>query len=221
MVKEKMATGLPESMDFEMTILNCPFCIAGKLTQDPYPKRGKYYQPDKPEAVKVGDEVVSDSFGSIRNASRYGSCHIVEFIDVASRFGFMFGIVTLDQIPAKYFIVRNILSTQRGVNIKKLRTDGHGSYTSNEMKKTLVADGTIHIIRSPYCPNQNAIAELRVQTIVEMARTMLIHSCLPAYVWEDAVLHANYIRNRVSTRAHYVERLHMKHFGTENLICSG
>ncbi len=30
---------------------------------------------------------------------------------------------------------------------------------------------------------------------------MLLHSGVPAYCWEDAVLHANYICNRVVTQA--------------------
>ena len=93
------------------------------------------------------------------------------------------------------------MKTQRGVLIKRLRTDGHRSYVNNEMKKMLGEDGTLHIIRTPYCPNQNSIAERYIRTLVEMARTMLIHACMPIYAWEDAILHANYVRNRVITRA--------------------
>jgi len=62
-----------------------------------------------------------------------------------------------------------------------------------KMKKMLAEDGTLHIIHTPYCPNQNSIAERYIRTLVEMAKTMLIHACMPIY--------ANYVRNHVTTRA--------------------
>lgn len=34
-----------------------------------------------------------------------------------------------------------------------------------------------------------------------MARTLLLHSCVPIACWEDAVLHANNVRNQVATHA--------------------
>ncbi len=121
MIRNKMVTGIPENINFESVHLNCPHCVSGKLTSQPYPEK-KYptdtYNGD--EARHVGDEVVSDSFGPIKCVSRYGNCHIVEFVDLASRFAFVFGIQTLDQIPAKYIIVRNLLSTQRGVKINQM-----------------------------------------------------------------------------------------------------
>jgi hypothetical protein len=113
----------------------------------------------------------------------------------------MFAITSLDLVPSKYKVFRNLFTTQKGLKIKMLHTDGHGSYTNHEMQAILANDGTLHKIRSPYVPEQNAIAERRIRTVVEMARTLLLHSCVPMVCWEDAVLHANYVRNRVSTCA--------------------
>lgn len=201
MIAEKMVDGIPHDLNFGGVELNCPMCIAGKSTRLAY-RKPKEDQSNKPEVVvNVGDEVVSDSFGPIATTSRNGNRFVVEFVDVGSRFAFMFPIPSLDVICEKYVAFKNILSTQLGLKVKVFHTDGHGSYTSNAMVQTLHLDGTLQKIRSPHCPEQNAIAERRIRTVVEMARTLLLHSCVPTICWEDAVCHANYIRNRVATRS--------------------
>lgn len=69
------------------------------------------------------------------------------------------------------------------------------------MMKMFEEDGTLLKVRAPYCPEQNGLAERRGRTTIEMGRTLMIQSGVPANCWEDAVLHANYVRNRVPTRA--------------------
>ncbi|EPS58475.1 hypothetical protein M569_16339, partial [Genlisea aurea] len=202
MIKEDMVKGLPDDLKLDDIILNCPSCVEGKMTRKPYRKVTVYADGDEDVTPpEVGDEVCSDTFGPISTTSRYGNKHIVEFIDQASKFAFLFGIPSLDVVVSKYILVRNIFDTQLRVKIKLFRSDGHGCYDNNDMKVILAGDGTLHKMRSPYCPEQNAVAERRIKTVVEMARTMLLHSCAPIYCWEDAVLHANYVRNRVATRA--------------------
>ena len=198
MIREKMVHGLPEDLDLSDTPLNCPSCVSGKMARQPYPQKNTLAVSTSQE---VGDEVCSDTFGPLQPPSRYGNTHVAEFIDKASAFAFLFGIPSLDMVVSKYILVRNIFDTQLKTKIKVFRSDGHRCYDNSEFKTALARDGTLHKIRSPYCPEQNAVAERRVRTIVEMARTMMIHACVPSYCWEDAVLHANHVRNRVATRA--------------------
>ena len=155
MITEKMVTGIPEGIDFSGVPLNCPQCIAGKSMKLPYSSG-----PTVPVInVNVGDEVISDSFGPINPTSRNGNRFVVEFVDVGSRFAFMFPIPSLDLIASKYILFRNILQTQLGLKVKVFHSDGHGSYDSNEFLQILSSDGTLQKLRSPYCPEQNAIAE--------------------------------------------------------------
>jgi hypothetical protein len=108
---------------------------------------------------------------------------------------------SLDETFDQYNDLRNLVMTQKGLKFKLLVSDGHSTYTSTKMNDLLRSDGTMQKIRAPMEPNQNPIAERRIRTNVEMARTMMIHAGVPAYVWEDATMHANYIRNRVITKA--------------------
>lgn len=54
---------------------------------------------------------------------------------------------------------------------------------------------------APYTPQQNGVAERKNRTLIEMARCMLLDADLPYTFWAEAVNTANYIQNRVSTRA--------------------
>ena len=50
---------------------------------------------------------------------------------------------------------------------------------------------------APYSPSQNGVAEWMNQTLVELARTMI--RGLPEFLWEYAVAHSSYLRNRSYT----------------------
>ena len=127
-------------------------------------------------ALNVGDEIHSDQAGPITPVSHYGSRYIVEFIDGASRMGFLYGVSSLTMTMEKYKVVKMIFSTHLKKKIKVFICDGHGTYDSAEFNKELQDDGTIIKIRAPYEPRQNAITERRVRTLVEMSRTLLLDS---------------------------------------------
>ena len=54
---------------------------------------------------------------------------------------------------------------------------------------------------APYSPSQNGVAERMNRTLVELARAMLTAKKLPEFLWEAAVAHAAYLRNRSYSRA--------------------
>ena len=54
---------------------------------------------------------------------------------------------------------------------------------------------------APYSPSQNGVAERFNRTLLELARAMIISSKLPIFLWDEAVSHANYLRNCTPTQA--------------------
>ena len=72
---------------------------------------------------------------------------------------------------------------------------------SHEFLQMLYSIGALQKMCSPYCPKQNAIVERHLKTVVEMAYTILLHSCIPTMCLEDAIYHANYICNCVATKS--------------------
>lgn len=54
---------------------------------------------------------------------------------------------------------------------------------------------------TPGTPEQNGVAERRNRTLKDMVRSMICNSNLPTYLWGDALKTANYILNRVPSKA--------------------
>ena len=56
-------------------------------------------------------------------------------------------------------------------------------------------------VTAPYSHQQHGTAERAMRTLVELAWAMLAGRNLPVFLWEEAVSHAAYLRNRVPTQA--------------------
>jgi hypothetical protein len=62
--------------------------------------------------------------------------------------------------------------------------------------------GVAHEITARYSPEQNGVAERLNWVLMEKARAMLVESGLPDEMWAEAVMTANYTRNRTPVTAH-------------------
>ena len=68
--------------------------------------------------------------------------------------------------------------------------------------KTFCADkGTAHQLTNPYTPEQNGVSERLNRTLIESARSMLIHAKMPLKFRAEAVNTAVYLHNRSPTSA--------------------
>jgi hypothetical protein len=54
---------------------------------------------------------------------------------------------------------------------------------------------------APYSPSQNGVAERMNRTLEELARAMRLATDLPVFLWEHAIAHAAYVRNRAYSLA--------------------
>ena len=130
-------------------------------------------------------------------------------------------------------MLQNIIAeaaTPLGLRVKILRTDGRDEYSTRSFN-AFCRDNSIERQRTArYSPQQNGIAERLNRTLVEMARTMLIHAALPKVWWSDAILYSAYIRVRVPTAGldgdipirRYTDRAptyeHMRTFGAVGYV---
>lgn len=90
---------------------------------------------------------------------------------------------------------------QTGCKIKALRSDNGREYINKRFDDFLKQHGIVRQLSVPYSPQQNGVAERANRTLVEMARSMLVHSNMPVFLWAEAVQTACYIRNRSPTMA--------------------
>ena len=60
--------------------------------------------------------------------------------------------------------------------------------------------GIIQLYSPPYTQSLNGLAERTIRTVIEMARTMLMHSSVPSHFYGDAIQYTVYILNRLPYR---------------------
>ncbi|KAF0739240.1 hypothetical protein Ae201684_005159 [Aphanomyces euteiches] len=83
------------------------------------------------------------------------------------------------------------------VKLKTLRSDGGGEYVSDKLEEYFKNHGIHHEVSTPRRQWQNGTAERMNRTLVEMARTMLLHANTAKHWWAEAVNTAAFLRNRI------------------------
>nr|GFC22721.1 retrovirus-related Pol polyprotein from transposon TNT 1-94 [Tanacetum cinerariifolium] len=77
-----------------------------------------------------------------------------------------------------------------------IRTDNGTEFKKQVLKKFFDTVGISHQMSSVRTPQQNRVVERRNQTLVEAARTMLIFSRAPLFLWAEAIATACFTQNR-------------------------
>ncbi|UYV73167.1 K02A2.6-like, partial [Cordylochernes scorpioides] len=82
-----------------------------------------------------------------------------------------------------------------------IRTDNGSEYVNRHVEDFLNQSGIKHQLTVPYSPAQNGVAERKNRSLMEMTRCMLFDSGLPQSLWAEAVTTANYLHNRIPSKA--------------------
>ncbi|GJU83996.1 retrovirus-related pol polyprotein from transposon TNT 1-94 [Tanacetum coccineum] len=101
-----------------------------------------------------------------------------------------------DETPK--FVINFLKQIQVGLNkiVRYIRTDNGTEFVNQVMSKYYEGVGIFHQKSVPRTPQQNGVVERRNRTLVEAARTMLIFSKAPMFLWAAAVATACYTQNR-------------------------
>ncbi|GJX02293.1 retrovirus-related pol polyprotein from transposon TNT 1-94 [Tanacetum coccineum] len=135
-----------------------------------------------------------------------------------------------DETPEiiKKFIAQAQLNYK--AKVCKIRTDNGIEFKNATLKAHYEKLGIMQQFLAARTPQQNGVVERRNQTLVEVARTMLIFSRLPEFLWAEAVATAYFTQNRsiIHTRHHKtpyellrgrkpnVEYFHVKYIETKS-----
>nr|GEZ01381.1 hypothetical protein [Tanacetum cinerariifolium] len=77
-----------------------------------------------------------------------------------------------------------------------IRTDNGTEFKNESLKEYFDSVGISHQVSSVRTPQQNGVVERRNRTLVEAARTMLIFSRAPLFLWAEAIATACFTKNR-------------------------
>ena len=189
--QKNLVNGL--TVDQNSPMPDCVACTEAKLSVKPF---GKTPERD----TKLGELTHIDLWGKYDIMSITGHQYYIVFVDDHSRYVTVQFLKTKDEANEK---IKSYITHQkiRGHAPQALRADRGTEFVNEDLVTWTWEQGIDIQLTAPYSPSQNGIAERMNRTLVEMARTMLIASKLPEFLWEQAVAHAAYVRNRAYTRA--------------------
>ncbi|GKD51658.1 retrovirus-related pol polyprotein from transposon TNT 1-94 [Tanacetum coccineum] len=136
-----------------------------------------------------------DLYGPMRVASVNRKKYILVIVDDFSRFTWVYFLCSKDKTPE---IIKKF-NAQAQLNYKakvcKIRTDNGTEFKNATIKAYYEKLGIMQQFSIARTPQQNGVVERRNHTLVEAARTMLIFSRLPEFLWAEAVATACFTQN--------------------------
>nr|GEW11521.1 integrase, catalytic region, zinc finger, CCHC-type, peptidase aspartic, catalytic [Tanacetum cinerariifolium] len=137
-----------------------------------------------------------DFCGPMRIARINGKRYILVIVDDYFRYTWVIFLRSKDEAPAVIitFLKRITVLLQSPVII--IRTDNGTEFKNQVLKVYFDSVGISHQMSSVRTPQQNGVVERRNWTLVEAARTMLIFSRAPLFLWAEAIATACFTQNR-------------------------
>ena len=183
-----MVDGLNYDVDTQSQ-KECEACVLGKMQKKPFPKQSQH------RATRPHEIVHSDVCGPMQVESKGGSKYMLTFTDDFSRYTTAYFIKSKSEVLSKFMEYVNSVEKLSGHQIMKLnilaeedvkvlRSDNGGEYTSDKFTEFCADKGILHEFTVPYCPQQNGVAERLNRTITEGARSMLYQAKLPLDFWQ-------------------------------------
>ncbi|GJS77850.1 integrase, catalytic region, zinc finger, CCHC-type containing protein [Tanacetum coccineum] len=125
-----------------------------------------------------------------------GKKYILVIVDDYSRFTWVKFLRSKDETPT--VVIKFLKQIQVGLNktVRFIRTDNGTEFVNKTLYDYYESVGIFHQKTVPRTPQQNDVVERRNRTLVEAARTMLIFSKAPMFLWAEAVATACYTQNR-------------------------
>jgi len=132
-----------------------------------------------------------------------GYRYVIICTDDHSRYTEVYFTKVKSEAPAKFKEYSARVEKQHPKSkVCQIRDVGGGEYASREkFLEFLAEEGIIKEESAPYSPQQNGISERCNRTVLDQARSKLMHSGMPTKLWAEAVSTAVYIKNRLPSRA--------------------
>ncbi|GJY67038.1 retrovirus-related pol polyprotein from transposon TNT 1-94 [Tanacetum coccineum] len=179
LARNDLVTGLPKFKYHKEHL--CPSCEQGKSKKASHPPKPV---PNSKHRLHL---LHMDLCGPTRVVSINGKRYVLVIVDDYSRYTWVHFLRSKDEAPEviKTFLKRIIVLLQSPVII--IRTDNGTEFKNQILKEYFDSVGISHQASSVRTPQQNGVVERRNRTLVEAARTMLIFSRAPLFLWAEAI----------------------------------
>lgn len=171
----------------------CKVCIKGKMARKSFPKKSES------KTSSTLDLIHTDLCGPMQTETPGKKRYILTVIDNYSRYTEAFLLRSKDETAGYIKDYIQKVKTQFNRKPKFIRSDREKEYINAELKTFLKQEGIQMQYTMAYSSQQNGIAERK--KLMEMARCMMIDAEMPNKYWGEAVMTANYLQNRLPTKA--------------------
>ncbi|GJV67993.1 retrovirus-related pol polyprotein from transposon TNT 1-94 [Tanacetum coccineum] len=185
------------SINLDEMASTSPICIMARATST---KSWLWHQSKKashpPKPVPNSKQRLHllhmDLCGPMRVESINDKRYVLVIVDEYSHYTWVHFLKSKDEAPEeiKTFLKKITVLLQASVII--VRTDNGTEFKNQVLKEYFDSVGISHQASSVRTPQQNGVMERRNRTLVEAARTMLIFSHAPLFLWDEAVTTACY-----------------------------
>ncbi|GKE92653.1 retrovirus-related pol polyprotein from transposon TNT 1-94 [Tanacetum coccineum] len=167
-----------------------PSCEQGKSKRESHPPKPV---PNLKQRLHL---LHMDLCGPMRVESINGKRYVLVIVDDYSRYTWVHFLRSKDEAPEviKTFLKKIQVLLQAPVII--VRTKNGTEFKNQVLKEYFDSVGISHQASFICTPQQNEVVERRNHTLVEAARTMLIFSRAPLFLWVEAIATACYTQNR-------------------------
>ncbi|XP_016168907.1 uncharacterized protein LOC107611507 [Arachis ipaensis] len=158
------------------------------------------FSPSNNKSSKPFDLVHSDVWGPSAISNISGAKWFVSFIDDCTRVTWIFLMKDKSEVFYLFENFYQIVRTQFGSLIKRLRSDNSREYVNQNFSKFLKDNGVIHELTCVDTLQQNGVAERKNRHLLEVTRALLFQTSVPKSYWGEAVLTATYLINRLPSQ---------------------
>ncbi|GJR41652.1 retrovirus-related pol polyprotein from transposon TNT 1-94 [Tanacetum coccineum] len=168
----------------------CSACALGKSKKSSHQPKAEDTNQEKLYLLHM------DLCGPMRVASINGKRYILVIVDDYSRFTWVRFLKTKDEAPAAIIKCIKNIQVRLKATVRNVRTDNGTEFVNQTLREWYENVGITHQTSVARTPQQNGVVERRNQTLVEVARTMLIFSKALLFLWAEAINTACYTQNR-------------------------
>jgi hypothetical protein len=144
------------------------------------------FPSNKSRSKEILDLVHLDVSGLLSVASLQRSSYYVTFIDDFSRKAWIFFRKIKDEVFSWFREFRAQVENHTRMNIKVLKSNNGGEYTSNDFEYFYKSEGIKRELTISYNPQQNGVVERKNRSIISSAKAMVHDQELPMFLWEEA-----------------------------------
>nr|GFA15710.1 retrovirus-related Pol polyprotein from transposon TNT 1-94 [Tanacetum cinerariifolium] len=186
LAKNDLVSGLPKFKYAKEHL--CPSCEQEKSKIGSHPPKPVLNLKQRLHLLHM------DLCGLIRVASINGKRYVLVIVDDYSRYTWVHFLRIKDETPEviKNFLKKIFARLQAPVII--VCTDNRTEFKNYALKEYFDSVGITHETSAAKTPQQNGVVERRHRTLIEAARTMLIFSHAPLFLWAEAIATTVYNR---------------------------